>query len=124
MKIKQYDPHNYSYIQPKDNDTLEQIVLTGQLDIDNYIRSVSPSKEVCQNVEDWVSKNRDRTRTKIANCLLTMFATSLVTTFVLVGVSSLMPNSDKGLLKDLLPLIITPQVSLLGVTIGFYFDKD
>ena len=124
MKIKQYDPHNYSYIQPNDNDTLEQIALIGQLDISNYITSVSPSKEVCQNVEDWVSKNRDRTRTKIANCLLTMFGTSLVTTFALVGVSSLMPNSDKGLLKDLLPLIITPQVSLLGVTIGFYFDKD
>lgn len=124
MKIKDYDPHNYSYIQPNDNDTIEQIVLIGKLDISNYITSVSPSKEVCQNVEDWVSKNRDRTRTKIADCLLTMFATSLVTTFVLVGVSSLMPNSDKGLLKDLLPLIITPQVSLLGVTIGFYFDKD
>ncbi|MEG4808186.1 hypothetical protein QUA82_11120 [Microcoleus sp. F8-D3] len=124
MKIKQYDPHNYSYIQPNDNDTLEQIVLTGELEIDNYISSVSPSKEVCQGVEDWVSKNRDRTRTKIANCLLTMFGTSLVTTFALVGVSSLMPNSDKGLLKDLLPLMITPQVSLLGVTIGFYFDKD
>lgn len=121
---KEYHPHNYSYIQSQDNDTLEQIVLTGQLDIGNYITSVSPSKEVCQNVEDWVSKNRDRTRTKIANCLLTMFGTSLVTTFALVGVSSLMPNSDKGLLKDLLPLIITPQVSLLGVTIGFYFDKD
>ena len=124
MNTKQYHPHNYSYIQPNDNDTLEQIVLTGELDIDNYISSVSPSKEVCQDVEDWVSKNRDRTRTKIANCLLTMFATSLVTTFALVGVSSLRPNSDKGLLKDLLPLIITPQVSLLGVTIGFYFDKD
>lgn len=121
---KEYHPHNYSYIQSQDNDTLEQIVLTGQLDIGNYITSVSPSKEVCQNVEDWVSKNRDRTRTKIANFLLTMFGTSLVTTFALVGVSSLMPNSDKGLLKDLLPLIITPQVSLLGVTIGFYFDKD
>ena len=124
MNTKQYDPHNYSYIQPKDNDTLEKIVLDGQLDISNYIISVSPSKEVCQDVEEWVSKNRDRTRTKIANCLLTMFGTSLVTTFALVGVSSLMPNSDKGLLKDLLPLIITPQVSLLGVTIGFYFDKE
>ena len=124
MNTKQYHPNNYSYIQPKDNDTLEKIVLDGQLDISNYIISVSPSKEVCQDVEEWVSKNRDRTRTKIANCLLTMFGTSLVTTFALVGVSSLMPNSDKGLLKDLLPLIITPQVSLLGVTIGFYFDKD
>jgi len=124
MNTKQYHPNNYSYLQPNDNDTLEQIVLTGELDIDNYISSVSPSKEVCQDVEDWVSKNRERTRSKIANRLLTMFATSLVTTFVLVGVSSLMPNSEKGLLKDLIPLIITPQVGLLGVTIGFYFDKD
>lgn len=124
MKIKQYDPHNYSYIQPNDNDTLEQIVLTGELDIDNYISSVSPSKEVCQDVEEWVRQNRDRTRSKIANYLLGIFAGSLVTTFALVGVSSLTPNSDKGLLKDLIPLIITSQASLLGVTIGFYFDKD
>lgn len=124
MNTRQYDPHNYSYIQPNDNDTLEQIVLTGELDIDNYISNVSPSKEVCQDLEDWVRQNRDRTRSKIANYLLGIFAGSLVTTFALVGVSSLMPNSDKGLLKDLLPLIITPQVSLLGVTIGFYFDKD
>jgi hypothetical protein len=124
MNTKQYHPHNYNYIQVKDNATLEQIIFTGERDNDNYISSVYRSKEVCQDLEDWLSKNRDRTRTKIANCLLTMFGTSLVTTFALVGVSSLMPNSDKGLLKDLLPLIITPQVSLLGVTIGFYFDKD
>ncbi|MEG5037719.1 MULTISPECIES: hypothetical protein [unclassified Microcoleus] len=124
MKIKQFDPHNYSHLQPNDNDTLEQIVLTGELDIDNYITSVSPSKEVCQDVEDWVRQNRDRTRSKIANYLLGIFAGSLVTTFALVGVSSLTPNSDKGLLKDLIPLIITSQASLLGVTIGFYFDKD
>ncbi|WP_445248801.1 hypothetical protein [Microcoleus sp. OTE_8_concoct_300] len=124
MNRKQYDPHNYSYIQPNDNDTLEQIVLTGELDIDNYISNVSPSKEVCQDVEDWVRQNRDRTRSKIANYLLGIFAGSLVTTFALVGVSSLTPNSDKGLLKDLIPLIITSQASLLGVTIGFYFDKE
>ncbi|MEG4395029.1 MULTISPECIES: hypothetical protein [unclassified Microcoleus] len=124
MNTKQYDPHNYSYIQPNDNDTLEEIVLIGQLDTSDYVGSVPPSEEVCQNLEAWVGKNRERTRSKIANRLLTMFATSLVTTFVVVGVSSLMPNSDKGLLKDLIPLIITPQVGLLGVTIGFYFDKD
>jgi hypothetical protein len=124
MNTKQYHPHNYSELQSQDNDTLEQIVLNGQLDISNYITSVPPSKEVCQDVEDWVRKNRDRTRSKIANYLLGIFAGSLVTTFALVGVSSLMPNSDKGLLKDLIPLIITSQVGLLGVTIGFYFDKD
>jgi len=124
MNKKQYHPHNYCYIQLKHKDTLERIVLDSKLDISDYIVSVLPSEEVCQNVEAWVGKNRERTRSKIANRLLTMFATSLVTTFVLVGVSSLMPNSDKGLLKDLIPLIITPQVGLLGVTIGFYFDKD
>jgi uncharacterized protein YacL len=124
MHKKDYHPHNYSYIQPKDNDTLEQIVLTGQLDISNYIISVSPSKEVCQDVEKWVSKNRDRTRSKIAYCLLKMLAASLVASFALVGVISLMPNSDKGLVKDLIPLIVTPIFSLLGVIIGFYFDKD
>ena len=124
MNTKQYHPHNYSELQSQDNDTLEQIVLNGQLDISNYITSLPPSKEVCQDVEDWVRKNRDRTRSKIANYLLGIFAGSLVTTFALVGVSSLMPNSDKGLLKDLIPLIITSQASLLGVTIGFYFDKE
>jgi hypothetical protein len=124
MNTKQYHPHNYSELQSQDNDTLEQIVLNGQLDISNYITSVPPSKEVCQDVEDWVRKNRDRTRSKIASYLLGIFAGSLVTTFALVGVSSLTPNSDKGLLKDLIPLIITSQASLLGVTIGFYFDKD
>ena len=124
MNPKQYHPNNYSYIQPKDNDTLEKIVLDGQLDISNYIISVSPSKEVCQDVEKWVSKNRDRTRSKIANCLLKMLATSLVASFALVGVISLMPNSDKGLVKDLIPLIVTPIFSLLGVIICFYFDKD
>lgn len=124
MSTKQYHPHNYSELQSQDNDTLEQIVLNGQLDISNYITSVPSSKEVCQDVEDWVRQNRDRTRSKIANYLLGIFAGSLVTTFALVGVSSLTPNSDKGLLKDLIPLIITSQASLLGVTIGFYFDKE
>ncbi|SRR4028118_473627 len=124
MNTKQYHPHNYSELQSQDNDTLEQIVLNGQLDISNYITSVPSSKEVCQDVEDWVRQNRDRTRSKIANYLLGIFAGSLVTTFALVGVSSLTPNSDKGLLKDLIPLIITSQASLLGVTIGFYFDKE
>jgi hypothetical protein len=53
-----------------------------------------------------------------------MFAFSLSATFVLVGLSSLVPQSDKGLLKDLIPLVVTPQVALLGVALGFYFDND
>ena len=124
MNTKQYHPHNYSELQSQDSDTLEQIVLNGQLDISNYVISVPPSKEVSQNVKAWVSKNRELTRSKITNFLLTIFAASLITAFILVGVSPLMPNPDQGLLKDLIPLIITPQVGLLLVAIRFYFDKD
>ncbi len=121
---KHYHPHNYSHIQQEQCDIFEQIVLDGKLDIGDYRISVPPSKEVCQDVEAWVGKNREQTRSKIANRLVTMFAFSLSATFVLVGLSSLVPQSDKGLLKDLIPLVVTPQVALLGVALGFYFDKD
>jgi hypothetical protein len=121
---KHYHPHNYSHIQQEQCDIFEQIVLDGKLDIGDYRISVPPSKEVCQYLEAWVGKNREQTRSKIANRLVTMFAFSLSATFVLVGLSSLVPQSDKGLLKDLIPLVVTPQVALLGVALGFYFDKD
>jgi hypothetical protein len=121
---KHYHPHNYSHIQQEQCDIFEQIVLDGKLDIGDYRISVPPSKEVCQDVEAWVGKNREQTRSKIANRLVTMFAFSLSATFVLVGLSSLVPQSDKGLLKDLIPLVVTPQVALLGVALGFYFYKD
>ena len=121
---KHYHPHNYSHIQQEQCDIFEQIVLDGKLDIGDYRISVPPSKEVCQDVEAWVGKNREQTRSKIANRLVTMFAFSLSATFVLVGLSSLVPQSDKGLLKDLIPLVVTPQVALLGVALGFYFDKN
>ena len=121
---KHFHPHNYSHIQQEQCDIFEQIVLDGKLDIGDYRISVPPSKEVCQDVEAWVGKNREQTRSKIANRLVTMFAFSLSATFVLVGLSSLVPQSDKGLLKDLIPLVVTPQVALLGVALGFYFDKD
>jgi hypothetical protein len=114
----EYDPHNYSYLQPEQPNT-------SKLNISNPIVSILPSKKECQNVEaSVVLQNREQTRSKIANRLLTMLASSLLASFVLVGLSSLIPNSDKGFLKDLIPLVVTPQVGLLGVAIGFYFDRD
>jgi Ser-tRNA(Ala) deacylase AlaX len=122
----EYDPHNYSHIQQEQRDTLEPIVLDGKLDINNYIISVPPKKEVREDVKAWVDKEREReqTRSKTTNHLLTVFTASVFGVFVLVGSNSLIPNSGKELAKDLIPVILSSQITLLGVIVGFYFDKD
>ena len=119
-----YDPHNYCQIQPKQRDFFEPIVLDRELDIDNYITSAPPRKEVCEDVEAWARKNREQTRSRTTNHLLTVFTASVFGVFVLVGSSSLIPNSGRELAKDLIPIIISSQITLLGVIVGFYFDKD
>jgi hypothetical protein len=123
---KHYHPHNYSYIQQEQRDIFEPIVLDGKLDINNYIISVPPKKEVREDVKAWVEKEREReqTRSKTTNHLLTVFTASVFGVFVLVGSSSLIPNSGKELAKDLIPVILSSQITLLGVIVGFYFDKD
>jgi Ser-tRNA(Ala) deacylase AlaX len=123
---KHYHPQNYSYIQQEQRDIFEPIVLDGKLDINNYIISVPPKKEVREDVKGWVDKEREReqTRSKTTNHLLTVFTASVFGVFVLVGSSSLIPNSGKELAKDLIPVILSSQITLLGVIVGFYFDKD
>ena len=123
MKAK-YSPQNYSQLQPEQRDTLEQIVRDRKLDINDYIVSIPLSKEVHQELKTSVNKDRDKTRSKIADRLMTIFASSVVATFVLIGVISLTPNSDKELVKVLTPLILTSQGTMLGVALTFYFDKD
>ena len=122
----EYDPHNYCQIQPEQRDTLEPILLDGKLDLNNYIISVPPKKEVREDVKAWVDKEREReqTRSKTTNHLLTVFTASVFGVFVLVGSNSLIPNSGKELAKDLIPVILSSQITLLGVIVGFYFDKD
>lgn len=123
---KHYHPHNYSHIQQEQRDIFEHIVLDGKLDTNNYIISVPPKKEVREDVKAWVDKEREReqTRSKTTHHLLTVFTASVFGVFVLVGSSSLIPNSGKELAKDLIPVILSSQITLLGVIVGFYFDKD
>ena len=119
-----YDPHNYCQIQPKQGDFYDPIVLDRKLDINNYITSVPSRKEVCEDVKAWVGKKREQTRSKTTNHLLKVFTASVFGVFLLVCLSSLIPNSGKELAKDLIPMIISSQITLLGVIVGFYFDKD
>lgn len=123
---KHYHPHNYSHIQQEQRDIFEHIVLDGKLDTNNYIISVPPKKEVREDVKAWVDKEREReqTRSKTTHHLLTVFTASVFGVFVLVGSNSLIPNSGKELAKDLIPVILSSQITLLGVIVGFYFDKD
>ena len=119
-----YSPHNYSLIQPEQRHTLKQLVLDGNLNIGDYIFDAHPGKEVRQDLGAWTRKEREQTRSKTTNRLLTVFTASVFGVFVLVGSSSLIPNSGRELAKDLIPIIISSQITLLGVIVGFYFDKD
>ncbi len=41
----------------------------------------------------------------------------------MIGLASIYPESDQQFIREMIPIIITPQVTLLGVALGFYF-KD
>jgi hypothetical protein len=104
-------------------ETEEDIHLTldGELNISDYVQEVKPTQDTIQDVCHWTNKQRETTRTRLAMWLVKGFGCSLGLTFMLMGVAAFNPNADKALIKDLIPQIITPQVTLLGVALGFYF---
>jgi hypothetical protein len=70
-----------------------------------------------------IKKQRESTRSQISLWLLICFSASLIASYVLVCVAAIVPGVDKTIIKDSLPLLLTPQVTLLGVALGFYFGK-
>jgi hypothetical protein len=55
--------------------------------------------------------------------LVKLLGCSLLGTFILTGVATFNSKADKELIKDLVPQLITTQVTLLGVAFGFYFSN-
>ncbi|PZV10674.1 MAG: hypothetical protein DCF22_16045, partial [Leptolyngbya sp.] len=82
----------------------------------------SPGKTV-YDIDIWAKKQQEQTRTCLASRLSTMFGFSLLITILLVGVAAFSPKADKAFIKDVIPLVITPQVTLLGVALTFYFTS-
>jgi hypothetical protein len=93
----------------------------GSLTPSDYITNVPVSQKTSEELAVWAGKQRETTRTNLAMWLVKVFGCSLAASFILVGVTAFSPEGDKTFIKDFIPQIITPQLTLLGVAIGFYF---
>jgi hypothetical protein len=72
-----------------------------------------------------IAQHTELTRATLAMMLVKFLGGSLIATFLLMGAAAFNPNADKAFIKDLIPQAITPQVTLLGVALGYYFGaKD
>lgn len=97
--------------------------LNGDLNISDYLRDVAPTKKVVQDISTWTEKQRETTRTKLVIWLVKILGCSMFGAFSLIGAAAFSPQADKELIKDLVPQIITTQITLLGVAFGFYFSS-
>lgn len=92
-----------------------------ELNLSDYLKDVPVSQKTNEELATWASKQRETTRTNLAMWLTKAFGCSLIATFLLMGLAAFNPRVDKALIKDLIPQVITPQVTLLGIALGFYF---
>lgn len=109
------------------NQVEADLTVDGDLDISDYIGDAEADEKTIQNVQRWAAKQRETTRTKLAMRLANLFGGSLIASFVVMGAAAFNPNADKAFIKDIIPVIITPQSTLLAAALGYYFgtkDKD
>ncbi|MEO1351773.1 MAG: hypothetical protein AAFW84_23710 [Cyanobacteria bacterium J06635_15] len=99
------------------------ISLNGDLNISDYVYDIPPAQETVQDISAWTEKRRETTRTKLVLWLVKILSCSLLVTFALTGMATFSPRADKELIRDLVPQLITTQVTLLGVAFGFYFSN-
>ena len=115
---------NVLYLERQENlETKNQEIPDVDSYTQNHISDKEPSPETRKNIYKWAKVEQEKTRKNIAEKLLVFFGASLGMTYLLIGLASISPQSDKQFIREMIPIIITPQVTLLGVALGFYF-KD
>lgn len=97
--------------------------LDGELNLSDYVSDVPITKKTAQELVESLAKQREQTRTCLASRLSTFFGCTLLSTLIWVGAASFSEKADKTFIKDVIPLVITPQVTLLGVALTFYFTS-
>jgi len=89
--------------------------------VNKYINRVEiepPIKEKYQT-----AKEREITRKTLAIWLVRIFGVSVIGNIVLAAALAFYPKANTSLLEKVLPIIISPQVTLLGVALGFYYGQ-
>jgi hypothetical protein len=115
---------------PKQSKHLQEersLNLDGELDMTDYVQAIPPSQ---QTVEELAERSKaqfdqmqEETRSSLALRLVTIFGSTLVVTYLFVGITAVTPSTDKELIKDITSQVIPPQVALLGAALGYYFGS-
>jgi hypothetical protein len=95
----------------RDGEEFIQIYLDGDLDISSHIQEKPykpPSLE-------------EQTRSTLALWLVKCFGCSLGSTILLMSISAFNPNVDKTFIRDFTKDLITPQITLVAMALGYYF---
>ncbi len=142
VNFNNYQPHLFmtanQQLNPEENENKDNVFYLGipenletknleTPDVDSYTQKYFDEKDLSPETIKYISKlakvEQEKTRKNIAEKLLVFFGGSLGITYLLIGFASMSPQSDKPFIREMIPIIITPQVTLLGVALGFYF-KD
>jgi len=86
-----------------------------------YISEKDLSLERRKQISECLEIKQEQTRANIVRTLLVCFGASLATAYLLIGFASISPKSDKAFIREMIPIIISPQATLIGVAFGFYF---
>lgn len=103
--------------------------LDSQVNPEDLVTSIKLDAKTANEISKIVSKvqdeEREKSRSKLAMSFTKIFSFSLVGSFILILVTATYPKAHNLDVKDLISVIITPQVTLLSFTFGYYFgNKD
>lgn len=118
INVSNAEPQHSALVK---NEVQPNINLEGELKLNDYINDVPASHKTIDELADWTSKQRETTRTNIATWLVKTLGCSIGATFLITGLAAFSPNADKAFIKETIPLVLTPQATILGVAIGYYF---
>jgi hypothetical protein len=110
---------------PEDqSENLESSFNEKLLEMSDYIQEVEPSKKTRESIQNWSIKNREDTEAKTLKGIFKLLTGSLSATFFIIAVSIANPQVDKNFVKDIIPLLISPQLTLLGGAFGTYVLRN
>ena len=106
-------------------DNIHIIDTNRDINLDDYVTSVPVDEQTKKDIVQTFQEQREKTRSNLAMTLVKMFgATMAVSYLTIVLLIVFCPESKAKAVQDLIPLLLTPQISLVGVAVGFYFGEN
>ena len=133
-KVNTSDSKTHSDIFPSEScdlskpdvnvDVKPDISLDGKLNPSDYVTSVPISQKTSSELSNYLAKQKEAVRSKLAIGLIQIFGLSSVASFLLILITTIYPPANQIETKDLILAVVTPQVTLLSVATGFYFGNN